>query len=74
MPLYKHIDLFYRYLRFLLFSHYFSFCVTHHLAQGFVVYMYDQFGLFQVILCGSVVGYVRLDKDGIYGCFVDFMS
>lgn len=56
MPLYKHIDLFYRYLRFLLFSHYFSFCVTHHLAQGFVV------------------GYVRLDKDGIYGCFVDFMS
>lgn len=36
--------------------------------------MYDQFGLFRVILCGFVVGYLRLDKDGIYGCFVYFMS
>lgn len=37
MPLYKHIDFFYRYLGFL---------PSLHSDKDSVVYMYDQFGIF----------------------------
>jgi hypothetical protein len=67
-PLYKHIDSSSTSDLFLFF-----FFVTQHFDENFVVYMYDQFGSFFFRLC-DCCQVVRLDKAGIYCCFIYFMS